>query len=226
MVQICPFCENGVEITEIKSYPDYSRRFFSCGHIDKPIEKDLNLHSDRMADLSRQISGGTNGENTINISPIAAIVLTRLKQSKEVKIREKNIGGNRWLQFSAESIRFAISSKEITIHLLETKFSEKIDPKYILDNISALTKEIKTNSIIREKEGKKIIRLFETLNNILVSQPKRFVIGRKWTFSLASPYILKTIELLSSCGIDNYHSNTNDDKNSKKHPFNETSDTK
>ncbi|MDQ3838167.1 MAG: hypothetical protein M3297_02750 [Thermoproteota archaeon] len=202
MVRICPFCENGIEITEIKSYPDYSRKFFSCGHIDKPNKKDLSSHNDKMADLSPRISRDMNGENTVNISPLAAIVLTRLKQSKEVKIREKTISGKRWLQFSGESIRFAISNEEINIQLLETKFSERINPKHISNSILALSNEIKTNSIVREKERKKILGLFETLNNILVSEPKRIIIGRKWNFSLTSPYILKTIEILTGSSIN------------------------
>jgi hypothetical protein len=202
MVRICPFCENGIEITEIKSYPDYSRKFFSCGHIDKPNKKDLSSHNDKMADLSPRISRDMNGENTVNISPLAAIVLTRLKQSKEVKIREKTISGKRWLQFSGESISFAISNEEINIQLLETKFSERINPKHISTSILALSNEIKTNSIVTEKERKKILGLFETLNNILVSEPKRIIIGRKWNFSLTSPYILKTIEILTGSSIN------------------------
>ena len=93
MVQICPLCENGVEITEIKSYPDYRRRFFSCGHIDKPNGKGFDEHTDGMTNLSRQTPGVAASENTINISPVAAIVLSRLKQSKEVKVKEKTISG-------------------------------------------------------------------------------------------------------------------------------------
>jgi hypothetical protein len=189
MVRICPFCENGIEITEIKSYPDYSRKFFSCGHIDKPNKKDLSSHNDKMADLSPRISRDMNGENTVNISPLAAI-------------GEKTISGKRWLQFSGESIRFAISNEEINIQLLETKFSERINPEHISNSILALSNEIKTNSIVTEKERKKILGLFETLNNILVSEPKRIIIGRKWNFSLTSPYILKTIEILTGSSIN------------------------
>jgi hypothetical protein len=197
MVRICPLCENGVEITEIQSYPDYRRRFFSCGHIDKPSEKGSDEHTDGMTNLSRQTSGVAASENTINISPVAAIVLSRLKQSKEVKVKEKTIGGKAWLQFYAESIRFGINNEEISIHLLETRFSEKIIPKDILDRISVLNREIRTDSTIRDKERNKILGLLEKLNDILASQPKRIIVGRKWTFSLASPYILKTIEILS-----------------------------
>ena len=196
MVQICPLCENGVEITEIKSYPDYRRRFFSCGHIDKPNEKGFDEHTDGTTSLSRQTRGVAASENTINISPVAAIVLSRLKQSKEVKVKEKTISGKAWLQFYTKSIRFGINNEEISIHLLETKFSEKIVPKDILGRFSTLTGEIRTDSTIRDKERKKILGLLERLNNILAFQPKRIIAGRKWTFSLTSPYILKTIEIL------------------------------
>src|ERR687895_1579150 len=195
MVQICPLCENGVEITEIKSFPDYRRRFFSCGHIDKPNEKGFDEHTDGMT-LSRQTPGVAASENTINISPVAAIVLSRLKQSKEVKVKEKAISGKAWLQFYAKSIRFGINNEEISIHLLETKFSEKIVRKDILGRVSTLTREMRTDSTIRDKERKKILGLLERLNNILAFQPKRIIAGRKWTFSLTSPYILKTIEIL------------------------------
>nr|MDQ3977509.1 hypothetical protein [Thermoproteota archaeon] len=77
-----------------------------------------------------------------------------------------------------------------------TKFSEKIVPKDILGRVSTLIGEIRTDSTIRDKERKKILGLIERLNNILASQPKRIIVGRKWTFSLESPYILKTIEKL------------------------------
>ena len=196
MVQICPLCENGIEITEIKSYPGYRRRFFSCGHIDQPNEKGFDERTDGTTNLSRQTPGVAASENTINISPIAAIVLSRLKQSKEVKVKEKTISGKAWLQFYTKSIRFSINNEEISIHLLETRFSEKIVPKDILGRFSTLTGEIRTDSTIRDKERKKILGLLERLNNILAFQPKRIVVGRKWTFSLASPYILKTIEIL------------------------------
>ena len=200
MVQICPFCENGVEITEIKSYPDYRRRFFSCGHIDKPNEKGFDEDTDGMT-LSRQTPEVAASENTINISPVAAIVLSRLKQSKEVKVREKTISGKAWLQFYTKSIRFGINNEEISIHLLETKFSEKIVPKDILGRVSTLAGEIRTDSTIRDKDRKKILGLTGSLNNILASQPKRIIVGRKWTFSLASPYILKTIEKLCDSSL-------------------------
>lgn len=219
MVQICPFCENGVEITEIKSYPDYRRRFFSCGHIDKPAEEAINVHTDgNKTDLTRRISGVPHREDTIDISPIAAIVLSRLKHSKEVKIKEKTIGGKRCLQFSAESIRLAITNEDINIHLLETKFSENIFPKDILESISVLTKEVRTNSIIKDRERKKILSLFERLNNVLASQPKRTIFGGKWTLSLATPYILKIIEILTGSSTDNYNSNANNKRNTKKTP--------
>lgn len=219
MVQICPFCENGVEITEIKSYPDYRRRFFSCGHIDKPAEEAINVHTDsNKTDLTRRISGVPQREDTIDISPIAAIVLSRLKHSKKVKVKEKTIGGKRCLQFSAESIRFAITNEDINIHLLETKFSENIFPKDILESISVLTKEVRTNSIIKDRERKKILSLFERLNNVLASQPKRTIFGGKWTFSLAAPYILKIIEILTGSSTDNYNSNANNKRNTKKTP--------
>ena len=219
MVQICPFCENGVEITEIKSYPDYRRRFFSCGHIDKPAEEAINVHTDsNKTDLTRRISGVSHREDTIDISPIAAIVLSRLKHSKKVKIKEKTIGGKRCLQFSAESISLAITNEDINIHLLETKFSENISPKDILESISVLTKEVRTNSIIKDRERKNILSLFERLNNVLASQPKRTIFGGKWTFSLATPYILKIIEILTGSSTDNYNSNANNKRNTKKTP--------
>lgn len=217
MVQICPLCENGVEITEIKSFPDYRRRFFSCGHIDKPNEKGFDEHTDGMT-LSRQTPGVAASENTINISPVAAIVLSRLKQSKEVKVKEKTISGKAWLQFYTKSIRFGINNEEISIHLLETKFSEKIVPKDILGRVSTLMGEIRTDSTIRDKERKKILGLIERLNNILASQPKRIIVGRKWTFSLASLYILKTIEKLCDSSNDNYNSNTSGNSNTKETP--------
>lgn len=218
MVQICPLCENGVEITEIKSFPDYRRRFFSCGHIDKPNENGFDEHTDGMTNLSRQTPGVAASENTINISPVAAIVLSRLKQSKEVKVKEKTISGKAWLQFYTKSIRFGINNEEISIHLLETKFSEKIVPRDIWGRVSTLIGEITTDSTIRDKERKKILGLIERLNNILVSQPKRTIVGRKWTFSLASPYIFKTIEKLCDSSNDNYNSNTNGNSNTKETP--------
>ena len=218
MVQICPLCENGVEITEIKSYPDYRRRFFSCGHIDKPNEKGFDANTDGTANLSRQTPGVAASENTINISPVAAIVLSRLKQSKEVKVKEKTISGKAWLQFYTKSIRFGINNEEISIHLLETKFSEKIVPRDIWGRVSTLIGEITTDSTIRDKERKKILGLIERLNNILVSQPKRTIVGRKWTFSLASHYIFKTIEKLCDSSNDNYNSNTNGNSNTKETP--------
>ena len=218
MVQICPLCENGVEITEIKSYPDYRRRFFSCGHIDKPNEKGFDANTDVTANLSRQTPGVAANENTINISPVAAIVLSRLKQSKEVKVKERTIGGKAWLQFYTKSIRFGINNEEISIHLLETKFSEKIVPKDILGRFSTLAGEIRADSTIRDKERKKILGLLERLNNILAFQPKRIIVGRRWTFSLTSPYILKTIEILCDSSTDNYNSNTNGNSNTKETP--------
>ena len=107
------------------------------------------------------------------------------------------------MQFSAESIRLAITNEDINIHLLETKFSENIFPKDILESISVLTKEVITNSIIKDRERKKILSLLERLNNVLASQPKRTIFGGKWTFSLATPYILKIIEILTGSSTDN-----------------------
>jgi hypothetical protein len=212
MVQICPFCENGVEITEIKSYPNYIRRFYSCGHIAKPTDEEINNQSDSKTSHNHSISGIEDEQETVNITPIAAIVLTRLKQSKKVKINEKIIDKKQSLQFSAESLRLTINNEAINVHLLETKFSENISSKNILIAISSLTKEVKTNFMLRDKEKKKILKLIERLNNILAPLPKRTLFkrtlfARKWTFSLSTPYVLKIIEILS--GIGTVHSNNN-----------------
>ena len=212
MVQICPFCENGVEITEIESYPNYTRRFYSCGHIAKPTDEEINNQTDSKTDHNHSISGIEGEEETVNITHVAAIVLTRLKQSKKVKINEKIIDRKQSLQFSAESLRLTINNETISVHLLETKFSENISSKNILIAISSLTKEVKTNLMLKEKEKKKILKLIERLNNILAPLPKRTLFkrtlfARKWTFSLSTPYVLKIIEILS--GIGTIHSNNN-----------------
>jgi hypothetical protein len=213
MVQICPFCENGVEITEIESYPNYVRRFYSCGHIAKPTDEEINNQTNSKTDHNHSISGIEGEEETVNITPVAAIVLTRLKQSKKIKIDEKIIDKKRSLQFSAKSLRLTINNESINVHLLETKFSENISSKNILIAISSLTKEVKTNFMLKEKEKKKILKLIERLNYILAPLPKRTLFkrtlhARKWTFSLSTPYVLKIIEILS--GIGTAHSNNND----------------
>jgi hypothetical protein len=214
MVQICPFCENGVEITEVESYPNYVRRFYSCGHIAKPTDEDNNNQTDSKTNLSQSISGVVGEEDTVNITPVAAIVLTRLKQSKKVKIIERVIDKKPSLQFSAESLRLTINNEVISVHLLETKFSENISPKNILTTISSLTKEVKTNFMLKDKEKKKILKLIEKLNNVLAPLPKRTLYKRtlfakKWTFSLSTPYILKIIEILSGTGTEHSSNNTN-----------------
>jgi hypothetical protein len=214
MVQICPFCENGVEITEVESYPNYVRRFYSCGHIAKPTDEDDNNQTDSKTNLNQSISGVADEEDTVNITPVAAIVLTRLKQSKKVKIIERIIDKKPNLQFSAESLRLTINNEVISVHLLETKFSENISPKNILNTISSLTKEVKTNFMLKDKEKKKILKLIEKLNNVLAPLPKRTLYKRtlfakKWTFSLSTPYILKIIEIISGTGTDHSSNNTN-----------------
>jgi hypothetical protein len=214
MVQICPFCENGVEITEVESYPNYVRRFYSCGHIAKPADEANNNQTDSKTNLNQSISGVTGEEDTVNITPVAAIVLTRLKQSKKVKIIERIIDKKPSLQFSAESLRLTINNEVISVHLLETNFSENISPKNILNTISSLTQEVKTNFKLKDKEKKKILELIEKLNNVLAPLPKRILVKRtlfakKWTFSLSTPYILKIIEILSSTGTKHSSNNTN-----------------
>jgi hypothetical protein len=181
MVQICPFCENGVEITQIKSYPDYEQRFFSCGHMAKPLE----------------INSAALNEPTTNVSATAALVLSRLKQSKKVKIKEKILDGKPCLHFSAEYIRFTINNEILTIQLLESKFSENISGDNILKQIQSVIQEVK-NSIIKDKEREKILSLLKKLNDILVAQPKKSFFQKKWVFSIATPFILKIIEILVS----------------------------
>jgi hypothetical protein len=214
MVQICPFCENGVEITEVESYPNYVRGFYSCGHIAKPTDEANNNQTDSKTDLNQSISGVTGEEDTVNITPVAAIILTRLKQSKKVKIIERIIDKKPSLQFSAESLRLTINNEVISVHLLETNFSENISPKNILNTISSLTQEVKTNFKLKDKEKKKILKLIEKLNNVLAPLPKRTLVKRtlfakKWTFSLSTPYILKIIEILSGTGTEHSSNNTN-----------------
>ena len=214
MVQICPFCENGVEITEIESYPNYVRRFYSCGHIAKPTDEGMNNQTDSKTDHNHSVSRIEGEEETVNITPVAAIILTRLKQSKKVKINEKIIGKKQSLQFSAESLRLTINNETISVHLLETKFSENISPKNILKTISLLTQEVKTNFKLKDKEKKKILKLIDKLNNVLAPLPKRTLVKRtlfakKWTFSLSTPYILKIIEILSGTGTEHSSNNTN-----------------
>jgi hypothetical protein len=189
MVQICPFCENGVEITEITSYPDYTRRFFSCGHMAKPTQGDNNTDSKNT--LNHTTLGPAAGEESVDFSPIAAIVISRLKQSKKVQIKEK------------------------TFNLLETKFTENISAANILESISALTQELRTTSKIHDRERKKMLSLFEKLNAILVSKPARTLLRRKWTFAVATPYVLKIIEVLVGSSTDNLDNNVNN-KNNKK----------
>jgi hypothetical protein len=206
MVEICPFCENGVEITEITSYPDYRRRFFSCGHMAKPTQGDNNTESKNT--LNRTTLGPAAGEESVDISPIAAIVISRLKQSKKVQIKEKTFNRKPCLQFSAESLRLFITNEIINVHLLETKFTENISASNILESISALTQELRTTSTIHDRERKKMLSLFEKLNAILLSKPARTLLRRKWTFTVATPYILKIIEVLvgsSSVNNNNYN---------------------
>lgn len=224
MVQICPFCENGVEISEIESYPNYIRRFYSCGHMAKPTDEEINNQTNSKTDHNHSISGIEGEEETINITPVAAIVLTRLKQSKKVKINEKIIDKKRSLQFSAKSLRLTINNETISVNLLEAKFSENIFSKNILIAISSLTREVKTNFMLKEKEKKKILKLIERLNYILAPLPrrtlfKRTLYAKKWTFSLSTPYVLKIIEIIS--GIGTVHSNNN--VNSKGPTTNKTS---
>jgi hypothetical protein len=180
MVQICPFCENGVEITQIKSYPDYEQRFFSCGHMAKPIEITTALN-----------------EPTTNVSATATLVLSRLKQSKKVKIKEKIFNRKPCLHFSAEYVRFTINNEILNIQLLESKFSENISADNILKQIQSIIQEVKINSIIKDKEREKILSLLEKLNDILAAQPKKSFFRKKWVFSVATPFILKIIEILA-----------------------------
>ena len=133
---------------------------------------------------------------------------------KKVKIIERIIDKKPSLQFSAESLRLTINNEVISVHLLETKFSENISPKNILSTISSLTQEVKTNFKLKDKEKKKILELIEKLNNVLAPLPKRILVKRtlfakKWTFSLSTPYILKIIEILSGAGIEHSKNNTN-----------------
>jgi hypothetical protein len=214
MVQICPFCENGVEITEITSYPDYTRRFFSCGHMAKPTQGDNN--TDRKNTLNHTTLGPAAGEESVDISPIAAIVISRLKQSKKVQIKEKTFNGKPSLEFSAESLRLVITNENMNVHLVETKFTENISAANILESISALTQELRTTSTIHDRERKKMFSLFEKLNAILGSKPTRTILRRKWTFTVATPYILKIIEILvgSAGNIDRSVNNKNNKKTS------------
>jgi hypothetical protein len=213
MVQICPFCENGVEITEITSYPDYARRFFSCGHMAKPTQDDNNTDSKNT--LNHTTLDPAVGEESVDISPIAAIVISRLKQSKKVQIREKSFNRKPCLQFSAESLRLVITNEIMNVHLLETKFTENISAANILESISALTQELRTTSTIHDLEKKKMFSLFERLNTILASKPARTLLRRKWTFTVATPYILKIIEVLVGSSTGNFDSSVNN-KNNKK----------
>ena len=202
-----------MEITEITSHPDYTRRFFSCGHMAKPTQGDNNTDSKNA--LNHTTLGPAAGEESVDISPIAAIVISRLKQSKKVQIKEKTFNGKPCLQFSAESLRLIITNEIMNVHLLETKFTENISAANILESISALMQEVRTNSIIHDREKKKMLSLFEKLNAILVSKPARTLLGSKWTFSVATPYILKIIEVLVGSSTGDFDSSVNN-KNNKK----------
>ncbi|HJY15415.1 MAG TPA: hypothetical protein VJ225_05230, partial [Nitrososphaeraceae archaeon] len=179
-----------------------------------PTDEDINNQTDSKANHNHLISSIEGEEGTVNITPVAAIILTRLKQSKKVKINEKIIDKKQSLQFSAESLRLTINNEAISVHLLETKFSENISSKNILIAISSLTKEVKKNFMLKDKEKKKILTLIERLNKVLAPLPKRTLFkrtlfARKWTFLLSTPYILKIIEILSGAGIEHSKNNTN-----------------
>jgi hypothetical protein len=155
------------------------------------------------------------GEESVDISPIAAIVISRLKQSKKVQIREKTFNRKPCLQFSAESLRLVITNEIMNVHLLETKFTENISAANILESISALTQELRTASTIHDRERKKMFSLFEKVNTILASKPARTLLRRKWTFTVATPYILKIIEVLVGSSTGNFDSSVNNKDNKK-----------
>lgn len=41
MVEECSVCKMKVELTKVEDYPDYKRRYYSCGHIIKSVSKGL-----------------------------------------------------------------------------------------------------------------------------------------------------------------------------------------
>lgn len=41
MVEEYPVCKMKVELTKVEDYPDYKRRYYSCGHIIKSVSKGL-----------------------------------------------------------------------------------------------------------------------------------------------------------------------------------------
>lgn len=182
MVEVCPICENGVEITEIKSYPDITRRFFSCGHMAQPLQR----------------TSVVEPITTINVSATAALVVSRLKQSKKVKITEKMFGGRPSIQFSADYIRFTVNNDIVNIELPERKLSQNISVNNILEVIQSIIQEIKTSSSsINDKQRKRILSLLEKLKNILSTQPTKSIFRKKWVFQTTTPFILRIIELLT-----------------------------
>ena len=179
----------------------------------KPTQDDNNTDSKNT--LNHTTLGPAPGEESVDFSPVAAIVISRLKQSNKVQIKEKSLNRKPCLQFSAESLRLVITNEIMNVHLLETKFTENISAANILESISALTQELRTTSKIHDREKKKMFSLFEKLNTILSSKPARILLRRKWTFSIATPYILKIIEVLVGSSTGNFDSSVNN-KNNKK----------
>jgi hypothetical protein len=43
MAEECPVCKMKVELTKVEDYPDYKRRYYSCGHNIKSVSKGLKL---------------------------------------------------------------------------------------------------------------------------------------------------------------------------------------
>jgi hypothetical protein len=145
----------------------------------------------------------------IDISDKIAAIITKLKLSQIVSVEEKLIDGKPSLEFSAERIKVVINNNSISInaqdqyYILTRSLSRKDE---IANKITTLRYEVEKSSYNTE-EKRKARSLLKRMEYILTSTSdsgansrfskfKSWIIHNKWLFTVKSPFIMETIDLI------------------------------
>jgi hypothetical protein len=144
----------------------------------------------------------------IDISDKIAAIITKLKLSQIVSVEEKLVDGKPSLEISADRIKLVINNNSISInaqdeYYLTRSLSRKDE---IANKITTLRYQVEKSSYNTE-EKRKARSLLKRMEYILtstsgsgansrVSKFKSWIIHNKWLFTVKSPFIMETIDLI------------------------------
>jgi|SRR5918996_5020480 hypothetical protein len=202
MTEKCPVCGAG-ELTKVNDNPDFKESFYSCGHHPKLSRRSINEPAAKINDsasASKHVKRSVS-EPTVNVSDSIDLLIRRFKQLPNVTIEEKIYDNTPSLQFSADrATKFFINNSTVKIILPGNKeITQNISPSSI-EKIRSIFQESKPSSFKNKEE----YSFLQTFTKILTKKEgvsfwarlKYRLARKKWVFPIATPFILKIIDIL------------------------------